>query len=214
MTCIAGMVYDGGVCMAADSMHSNSYEEFDSKIPKIFTRRFRENVYDKKGELIKEKWNELLIGYTTSTRMGQILQYGEMQSEVPALFGAGLPDYNGGDQLKYIFNLVEHFRWLFNDYGFLKETDDGESEGGTFLLGIFNKLFLIQDDFSIIEPRELYEAIGSGAEVAKGALWYACTHEDDLDFDPAEVVFQAVQAATDHCNGVGGTISYLSVKYE
>ena len=58
MTCIVGCIHNGKVFLAGDQLGSNGYyKENHEKLTKVF------------------KVGEFLIGYTTSFRMGQILQY-------------------------------------------------------------------------------------------------------------------------------------------
>ena len=57
MTCLIGLVEDGKVYMGGDSAAVTGYDTRQAKAPKVF-----EN-------------GEFLMGYTTSFRMGQLLQY-------------------------------------------------------------------------------------------------------------------------------------------
>ena len=58
MTCIVGLEHDGKVYMGGDSAAVGGMDVYPSRIPKVFQA------------------GRYLIGYTTSFRMGQLLQYG------------------------------------------------------------------------------------------------------------------------------------------
>lgn len=187
MTCIAALVSNGEVFMASDSMHSDSYTEEYSKFPKVFKNN-SSNI-------------PFIIGYTTSTRMGQIIQYG---FEPPR-------KYKDVTIEQYLFDFVNELKCVFEDHGFKRVDPEGEDAGGTFLLGIFGRLFKVQSDFSILEL-DHYGAVGSGADVAKGVLWHA--HNYSEENDSVEIVTRAVLAATDHCSGVGGDINIATLRKE
>ena len=60
--------------------------------------------------------------------------------------------------------------WVHNFIPILKENLDS-LDGMECLVGVGNELFTIQDDYSIIQLANKYEAIGRGGEYATGAMY-------------------------------------------
>lgn len=169
MTCIVGMKTDSGVYIGGDSANTS-----DSGLQTILAGR---KVFFIGGEK-----NRMLLGCTTSCRMMQLLHY-ELQ----------LPPYEEGmDVEEYLVTkFVNAVRDCLNAGGFAKKEENRE-EGGNFLIGYQGRLFEVQDDYQVSEPVNGYEAVGSGAKFALGAL-YATPH-----LPPEERIELALQAATYH----------------
>jgi len=142
MTCVVGLVAKKRVYIGADSAAVQGWTVRASNVPKLFRN------------------GPFLIAYTTSFRMGQLLQY-ELEVAKP-------PD--GLDDRGY---LVTHFaegaRKLFKERGFSKVESNNE-KGGLFLVGYRGVLYSIHSDFQVAETSEGLDAIGSGAEYALGAM--------------------------------------------
>ena len=142
MTCILGLEYDGGIAMGGDSASSNGSIVRLSTTPKVF------------------RLPNMLIGYTWSFRMGQIIQYSK---DVPKI-KAKKSNY------KYLINdFVPFLRDIFKDAGWLK-TENSRDEGGEFLIGLRGEIFKLQSDFSVLRYDDGFAAVGSGADFALGAL--------------------------------------------
>ena len=91
MTCITGMVRDSHVYMAGDLMGSNGFTGRVYPDSKVFTN------------------GDFIIGYTSSFRMGQILEW----NWEPPLRQEGITDRN------YMqLNVVESLRATFATYGY------------------------------------------------------------------------------------------------
>jgi ATP-dependent protease HslVU (ClpYQ) peptidase subunit len=142
MTCIVGLVHRGSVYIGGDSASVQGWTSRVTKIPKVFRR------------------GPFLMGYTTSFRMGQLLQYG-------LEFRAQRDDE---DEMKYLVTEVaERVRLLLKERGMAKIESNTES-GGQFLVGYRARLFSVQQDFQVNEMADGYDAVGSGAEYALGAI--------------------------------------------
>jgi len=143
MTCIVGLVEKKVVYIGADSASVAGWTSRVTKLPKVF----------RKGPF--------LIGYTTSFRMGQLLEH---SLNVPAQ-AAG-----ERDDMRYMVTVfVEHVRQLLKDRGMAKVEANAES-GGQFLVGYRSRLYSVQSDFQVNEMADHFDAVGSGAEYALGAL--------------------------------------------
>lgn len=142
MTCIVAVEENGRVVIGGDRMGSNSHTGSSVSHSKVF------NV------------GEITIGYTSSFRMGQLLQYA---LEVPEI-------EDGTDIDKWVsINLMQAIRKAYKDNGWDKEKD-GEATNGSFLLVAKNRVYEIQTDYSYIRNISGEYAIGSGADYALGSL--------------------------------------------
>ena len=104
MTCIAALVHNGRGYIAGDSLGSNGYTKGVCKTRKVF----------RKGDL--------LIGYTSSYRMGQLIQY---RLELPE---------RHGDLDEYLHvHFVDAVRKTLSEHGYMK-IDSNREKGGTFLV--------------------------------------------------------------------------------
>lgn len=144
MTCVVGLATPGGVYIGGDSAASCESDLQVRKESKVF------------------ELGELLIGFSSSFRMGQLLRY-----------SLKLPPKDNKDDMRYLTKVMTSVRKLLlrENFGIM---DSGEQElGGQLLIGYRNKLYVVDSDFHVGEPIDGYAAIGSGANVALGALFVA-----------------------------------------
>ncbi len=142
MTCIVGLVNRGTVYVGGDSASVQGWTSRVTRLPKVF------------------RVGPFLIGYTTSFRMGQLLQYGlEVRIRRP----------DEGEMDFMVTEFAERVRLLLKERGVAKVESNTES-GGQFLVGYAGRLFSVQQDFQVNEMADGYDAVGSGAEYALGAL--------------------------------------------
>jgi len=163
MTCIvglraAGRVWLGGDRAAVDQSHYLSRCEQ----PKIFRR------------------GEMILGYTSSFRMGQLLQF---RLAVP-----DCPDEQPLDEFMCT-KFVDAVRTCLKDGGYTKVEHSRETIG-TFLVGFRGQLYVVDDDYNVRRDGA-FMAVGSGVSVALGAL-YATT-----DRTPRERLLSALRAASE-----------------
>lgn len=168
MTCIVGLVDNDTVWIGGDSAAISGLDLIVRKDPKVF------------------KVGEFIMGFTTSFRMGQILMHGFTPPTIT------------GDLYKYMINeFIPALRNLFKDTGFL-EVNSNREKGGTFLVGVRGRLFVVESDFQVGEPIDNFAAVGCGEQIAHGAL-YASKAEK-----PAKRVKLALKAAERFSAGVRG----------
>lgn len=142
MTCIVGLVHRGTVTIGGDSASVQGWTSRITRLPKVF------------------RLGPFLIGYTTSFRMGQLLQYGlTVRARRPA----------EAEMDFMVTEFVERVRLLLKERGVAKVESNAES-GGQFLVGYDGRLFSVQQDFQVNEMADGYDAVGSGAEYALGAM--------------------------------------------
>lgn len=102
---------------------------------------------------------EMLFGYTTSFRMGQLL---ENCFSLPTR-----PEGMTDDYQYMIRHVVPDIRKLFIDHGYMLSTD---KMGGTFIIGYRGAIYLVEDDFAVLVPATNYAACGSGGSQAESIL--------------------------------------------
>lgn len=102
---------------------------------------------------------QFLVGFSGSFRMGQLLEH-----------SFNIPSIEDTPVYKYMcIYFVPALIKLFEANRFLYEQNNTIS-GGTLLIGIKGSLFLVQEDFSVIETTNKYAAIGCGETYALGAF--------------------------------------------
>lgn len=161
MTLIAATVHEGQVFMLGDSLAGShgGYPAHLVRTPKVFAL------------------DDLLIGYTTSFRMGQLLE-----------FGLKFPARKVPLDVWMRSTFIEKVRTTFEKGGFGDAKND---TGGQFLVGVEGRIFEVQADFSVMEYAVPYAAIGSGEYHARTALYVlhrsGAYHPDELLLEAARV---------------------------
>jgi ATP-dependent protease HslVU (ClpYQ) peptidase subunit len=141
MTCIVGLVEKGTVHIGGDSASVSGWTSRVTRLPKVFRR------------------GPFLIGYTTSFRMGQLLQHSLV-----------VPLQKDTDDMRFmVTSFVECVRQLLKEKGVAKIESNAES-GGQFLVGYRKRLYSVQSDFQVNEMADGFDAVGSGCEYALGSL--------------------------------------------
>lgn len=177
MTCIVGLLDDGKVYMGGDSAGVAGYYLTKRKDKKVF------------------KNGDFLIGFTSSFRMGQLLQC----NFTP-------PKYHKDEDLyKYmVTDFIDAVRTCFKAGGYSKKENEVE-KGGTFLVGCYGRLFEIESDFQVGESFDSYEAVGCGIDLARGSMFTS-----EL-LKPKERILKALQAAAHFSTGVVEPFTILEI---
>ncbi len=161
MTIVVGLIdQDGRAYMGADTVRSNGnrYVDRNSKLTRMVVKR----PYRAKSQEIANRNGHILVGTSGSIRAGQVI--GEMHA----------PDWPAG---------LSAYRYLVGP--FAAAASDALREAGqmgkspaqsdeaelTMMVAIDGCLFVIWQDFSVTQPAEPYAAIGSGTDIALGALF-------------------------------------------
>lgn len=182
MTCIVGYKDKSGVYIGGDTMGSNNSIGNIRKDVKVFQRQ------------------SFLIGFTSSYRMGQLLQWSldvEKQKSKQSDF-------------EYMCTtFIEAVRKCFREGGYL-ETDKGVDSGGHFIVGYKNKLYEVQEDYQVSINTEPYCACGSGMFYAYGSL-HSQVHLTK-ETDPKKIIRNAINTAIYFNPFVGGKITIKKLK--
>ena len=176
MTCIVGVVDKGRVWIGADSCGSNGWNRAPYLARKVFKR------------------GEFLIGYTTSFRMGQLIEH--------CLEVRPRQEKESSDAFMTIA-FAGALRECLKEHGALK-VESGVESCGTMLVGYRGELFLVEDHFHALRSANGYAAVGIGYMVALGAL-AATTH-----WRPRSRVMNALRISGEHCEGVGPPFHVMS----
>jgi len=142
MTCIIGLEHNGHVYIGADSAAQAGWKVRPTRLQKVFRR------------------GPFLIGYTTSFRMGQILQHHLEVRE---------PEKKESDDAFMVCAFIEAVRECLKDKGFTK-IENNQEEGGFFLVGYAGTLYQVTGDFQINSSTEGLDAFGCGDDYALGAM--------------------------------------------
>jgi hypothetical protein len=143
------------------------------------------------------KKGEFLIGYTTSFRMGQIIRF--HLSPPPIERGVDLYEY-------MVTSFVERARTVLKTGGFA-EVSNSVEKGGSFVVGIRDRLFSIASDFQVAEYEDDFAALGCGEDYALGALEVLLANDH---LTPENIVTRALQVAAKFSGGVRGPFLILS----
>lgn len=175
MTCIIGLEYSGKVYIGGDSASASGWDIRTTSLRKVFLN------------------GQYLIGYTTSFRMGQLLQYATLPE---------YPDTWSRDRDTTLRFMVTEFipavRKIFADEGYTR-IDNNREEAGTFLIGYRGFLFNISDDFQVNQYQDGIASIGCGASYGLGALEILLNWHPD---EPERNLISALQASGKFSNGV------------
>jgi len=179
MTCVVGLVAEGRVFMGADSVSGNtgSWHVETARFPKLFIR------------------DALLIGYTSSWRMGQLLRW---RLSVP-------PHPEGMDAHEWMAtDFIDAVRECLKTGGFATKDKEVET-GGTFLVGYAGRLFEIQSDYQVQEPDDSRASVGCGYDYALGAM------HATPSLEPGSRLRAALEAAAYYSAYVRGPFRLLSL---
>ena len=147
MTCIIGLVDDGRVFIGGDSAGVADYALTVQADEKVFKR------------------GPFVFGFTDSFRMGQLLRYAlpidkekmPRADDVEGLSGWMRTDF------------IDSVRKCLREGGFAT-LDNGREWGGTFLVGIYGRLFRVGTGFDVLEGADPFEAVGCGFQLAIGSM--------------------------------------------
>ena len=183
MTCIVGLVDGEKVYIGGDSVSVDGHRA---------TIRDQEKVFHV---------GEFLIGAGGSARFGDLLRFAFNPPKRP----------DTGGIVKYLVNdFADAIRETVKQHGNGYSDKDREFTGGDFLVGYRGRLFAVYSDYQVARPVDRYIAVGSGGEVATGAM-YATEHVGA--YDPESRIKLALKAAERHTAYVRSPFYVLSTTW-
>jgi len=142
MTCVVGWIYDKKIYIGADNAGSNNSRIMSRGDDKVFIK------------------DNAIYGFITSYRMGNLLRWKFIRPSFP----------EGMDVDEYINTLfIDKIRKVFKDGGFTEIVNKVE-EGGSFIVGLKNRLYEIQPDFQVAIPSDNYCSVGCGFQYALASM--------------------------------------------
>lgn len=132
------------------------------------------------GEKIFSPCNNTIVGYAESYRMGQILQYCNVFDKM-----AKSKDHVG-DMIRRVIPKMK------------KAMDDNIEPCA--LVGCGNSLMIVNSDYSVLEPKDKYFAIGSGQDYALSVLHVM----KDIDMPVEHYMLMALETAAKFSHKVKG----------
>lgn len=180
MTCIVAIKNnDGKIYMGGDSAGVAGHNIHPRSDEKVFIN------------------GPMLFGFTDSFRMGQILRF---SFDIP-------PHPEGKEDLEYLCtDFVESIYGVFEYKGYGK-IEANRKKGGQFMIGYKGEIYIVYSDYQVGLHGRNYDAIGSGAEVALGALYTM----NNMTFLPENKVKYALDAAANHISSVRAPYTILSI---
>jgi ATP-dependent protease HslVU (ClpYQ) peptidase subunit len=175
MTVIIGLVAHETVYIGADSLASTGCIEQEMSSPKVF----------------RCEGQDCLIGYSGTVRMANLLHHKFVLPEHPP----------GMSTEKYLTTLfVDGLRATLKEAGTAAKTNEQETTTGSMLVGYRGGLYKIGYDYGLMESAASFDAVGSGEEIALGAIHAT----QGMDLQPRKRIRLALEAAADLCRGVRG----------
>lgn len=177
MTCVAAIAKGGRVWMAADRYGVDSaFRKSDRADPKVFVKSATKGCP-------ASVW-----GYTSSFRMGQLLEHTLDMPTLPQRMG--VYQWSVVHLIPAIIRCLERGQWI-------TKTSD-QISGGQFLVGIRGEILTVETDFQVARTVVNYAAVGCGVDIAMGALYVMAPFKS-----PVRCLRTAVRAASEFSAGVG-----------
>jgi len=190
LTCIIGYIDKKNDCvwMGCDSLGSNGFIKNVESSAKAFHNNVMKNV---------------IMGGTTTFRHLDLLRYSDKlfdkieTHEKPKI-----------DHEYMVTKFIPKVAELFKDNIF---DEDAKDRGANFIVGVDNKLFEVQSDYSVLEPMDGICAVGCGEYTAMGSLY--STKNDETKTIPERIQI-ALEAAEHCCCGVQRPFRIINTKNE
>jgi len=142
MTCIVAIKGEDTICMGGDSAGVSGDTIYYRLDEKVFIN------------------GPMIFGFTASFRMGQILRY-----------HLKVPEQKCEDDLEFLCtDFIDDVIKTLEKNGF-GNIIEGRKNGGTFLIGYKENIYMVHNDYQIAKHYENYAAIGCGKDYAKGCLY-------------------------------------------
>ncbi len=179
MTAIAGIAENGKVWIGGDSAGVGGLSLSIRSDPKVFIN------------------GEFIFGYTSSFRMGQILEH---------LFSPPVP-YEGENGMAYMVKrFIPGVKEALKNGGYQRH-ESGQDIGGTFLVGYRGQLYEVESDYQVARVAQPYDACGCGRDLILGSLHAT----ESFGMLPQKRITMALDAAVAFSAGVRGPYTIMSV---
>ena len=193
MTCVLGYKGGGYIVLGGDSAVTADTLRSLSDRPKVF------------------KSGKFVFGYAGSIRSGQLLESLACNTKFKSKLKTVPKDA--------FFFLVEVFVPALRKH--LKSSgdlgaDENRDLGSVFIVGVGNRLFRIDMDFQVVEPKDPYTAIGSAESLVMGVFRSVEIQSEGWAYEtnptPEHIVSLALDVACYHDSGCAGPFHFVSTK--
>ena len=151
---------------------------------------------DSKVFAIGQDNTQMLLGFTSSFRMGQLLRFSLKVPTQP----------KGIDNYQYLCTyFIDSVRTCLSNGGYTR-IECNQEVGGTFLLGFNGSIYTIDQDFQVGISNPNVDAVGSGSYYALGSLYTTQKIKD-----PQKRIKIALQAASTYNAGVRPPFRIMSL---
>ena len=156
MTCIIAHTDGVSSFIAGDKLGSNGFTKTVQTEPKVFEKEFIK-LHDDGLTRTKEV---MALGYTTSFRMGQLLNY-----------NLNLPEQDASQTLSQylVLKVIPIIRQMFKEEWGARDASQ-DVGGGQFIILHNHTIYEVQEDFSVLQPKTRITAVGSGTYHAIAAM--------------------------------------------
>ena len=185
MTCVVAVSEksNGITYIGADSLGSSSSFKISRKDKKIFKVRNALNT---------------VMGFTTSYRMGDLLQFSENL----------IPDAEKIVDREYmVVKFIPQIIKLFEVNGY-QEIDNGQISGGTFIVAQNEKIYKIGSDYQVGENFCEYDSCGCGYMAALGSLHSTA----NMNMNSVDRIHMALRASQAFVPGVEAPFYIMNTK--
>lgn len=199
MTAIVGLEHGGKVYIGGDSAGSDGWRMTIRSDEKVFVRQGAEDFSTGGSRNV----HEMVFGFTTSFRMGQLLHYA---LQIPTM-----PATEAEMDRWMVTTFIDAVRACLKAGGYAAKANEEET-GGTFLVGTRGRLYVVYDDYQVGRTADGYNAVGCGEEYALGAL-HALNGAGSTRAktpSPQAQIEAALEAASQFSTGVAGPYLVLS----
>lgn len=189
MTCIIGIIDKENDCVwiGGDSLGSDGHTKAVESQHKVFRNKEFRNV---------------IMGSTSTFRHIDLLKYSnKLFDEIDTYKNPRL------DHEYMVTKFIPNVITLFKD-GLISELEI--NRGASFIVGAKNKLFEIQNDYSVLEPSLGFCSVGCGFAVAMGSM----TTTKDMDMTIPKRIELALKSAEECCCGVQRPFVIMNTKDE
>lgn len=190
MTCIIGYIEKAPnkttIYLGGDSAGTSGSDIIIRTDPKVFKK--------------KNKTDDFLFGFTSSYRMGQLL--------ISPKFTPPPQKENISDFEYMISDFIDEIRKTMKNGGY-STIQNNEEVGGVFFVAYRGHLYTIGIDFQVGETSLNYSSIGSGEDIANGALYIL----SKSDKSPHEIIKKSLEATAYFKNNVHGPFKIISLIY-
>ena len=189
MTCIVGYLDKKNDCVwiGGDSLGSNGYTQAVQAQAKVF----RHDIF-----------KDVIMGSTSTFRHIDLLKYSD--NLLPEL------DYYKHTEIDHKYMVKTFIPNLINLFQLCIKHENETDKGGNFILGVKNKLFEIQGDYSVLEPASGFTAVGCGEVAALASM--VTTTQQFPKLKPVEHFTYALEAAEKTCCGVQRPFIIINTK--